>query len=170
MLHAAVSERCLCDHHLVMKQMFTCLEGCLVARGGCVINATGAFRSSFSSLSRSSASCTRLSNPSGEGCVIRAPRRLSPLCSMLAIRRLGEPEDVLGIEVLGRPQRRVPSSWMCMVLSSSAQASSQHAVHRRTTSTGWLRLLSTSQAGTVSVQCLDVLLLETVNAYQRLGR
>jgi hypothetical protein len=26
MLHAAVSERCLCDHHLVMKQMFTCLE------------------------------------------------------------------------------------------------------------------------------------------------
>ena len=63
----------------------------------------------------------------------------------------------------------VPSiaSWMCMVLSSSAQARSQHAVHRRTTSTGWLRLLSTTEARTVSVQCLDVSLMETVNAYQR---
>ena len=61
----------------------------------------------------------------------------------------------------------VPSSWMCMALSSSAQASSHHAVHRRTSSTGWLRLLSTTEAGTVTVQCLDVLLLETVNAYQR---
>ena len=62
----------------------------------------------------------------------------------------------------------VPSSWMCMVLSSSAQASSHHAVHRRTSSTGWLRLLSTTEAMTVSVQCLDVLLLETVNAYKPL--
>ena len=53
-----------------------------------------------------------------------------------------------------------------MVLSSSAQASRNHAVHIRTTSTGWLRLLSTTEARTVSVQCLDVLLLETVNAYQ----
>ena len=60
----------------------------------------------------------------------------------------------------------VPLSWMRMVLSSSAQARSHHAVHRRTTSTGWLRLLSTIEARTVSVQCLDVLLLETVNAYQ----
>ena len=51
-----------------------------------------------------------------------------------------------------------------MVLSSSAQASSHHAVHGRTTSTGWLRLLSTTEARAVSVQCLDVLLLETVNA------
>ena len=59
----------------------------------------------------------------------------------------------------------VPSSWMCMVLSSSAQASRQHAVHRRTTSKGWLRLLSTTEARTVSVQCLDVLLLEAVNAW-----
>ena len=60
----------------------------------------------------------------------------------------------------------VPSSWTCMVLSSSAQASRNYAVHRRTTSTGWLRLFSTTEARTVSVQCLDVLLLETVNAYQ----
>ena len=59
----------------------------------------------------------------------------------------------------------VPSRWTCMVLSSSAQASRNHAVHMRTTSTGWLRLLSTTEARTVSVQCLDVLLLETVNAY-----
>ena len=63
----------------------------------------------------------------------------------------------------------VPSSWTCMVLSSSAQASSHHAVHRCTTSTGWLRLLSTTEARTVSVQCLDVLLLETVNAYHPSG-
>ena len=53
-----------------------------------------------------------------------------------------------------------------MVLSSSAQATRNHAVHMRTNSSGWLRLLSTTEAGTVSVQCLDVLLLETVNAYQ----
>ena len=60
----------------------------------------------------------------------------------------------------------VPSSCMCLVLSSSAHASSHHAVHRRTASTGWLRLLSTTEARTVSVQCLYVLLLQTVNAYQ----
>ena len=59
----------------------------------------------------------------------------------------------------------VPSSWMCTVLSSSAKASSHLAVYRRTTSTAWLRLLSITEARTVSVQCLDVLLLETVNAY-----
>ena len=59
----------------------------------------------------------------------------------------------------------VPSRRTCMVLSSSAQASRNHAVHMRTTSTSWLRLLSTTEARTVSVQCLDVLLLETVNAY-----
>ena len=59
----------------------------------------------------------------------------------------------------------VPSSWTCMVLSYSAQASSHHAVHRRTTSTGWLMMFSTTEARTASVQCLDVLLLETVNAY-----
>ena len=46
----------------------------------------------------------------------------------------------------------VPSSWICMVLSSSAQASSHHAVHRRMTSTGWLRLLSTTEAMTVSTR------------------
>ena len=61
----------------------------------------------------------------------------------------------------------VPSSWTCMVLSSSAWASRNHAVHRRTTSIGWLRLLSTTEARTVSVQCLDVLLLETVNALSK---
>ena len=60
----------------------------------------------------------------------------------------------------------VPSRWTCMVLSSSAQASRNHAVHRRTNLTGWLRLLSTTEARTVSVQCLDVLLLETGNACQ----
>ena len=53
-----------------------------------------------------------------------------------------------------------------MVLSGSALTSSHHAAHRRTTSTGWLRSLSTTEAGTVSVQCPDVLLLETINAYQ----
>ena len=62
----------------------------------------------------------------------------------------------------------VLSSWTCMVLSSSAQASRNHAVHRRTTSTSWL--LSTTEARTVSVQCFDVLLLETVNAYQSFAR
>ena len=64
----------------------------------------------------------------------------------------------------------VLSSWMCTVLSRSAPASSHHAVHRRTTSTGWLRLLSTTEGRTVSVQCLDVLWLETVNAFQNIVR
>ena len=57
----------------------------------------------------------------------------------------------------GRPQHVVPSS--------SAQASIHHAVHRRTTSTGWLRLLSTTEARTVNVQCLDGLMLESVDPY-----
>ena len=57
----------------------------------------------------------------------------------------------------------VPSSWMHVALSSSAQASSPHVVHRRTTSTGWLMLLSTTEARTKSVQCLDVLLLSKLS-------
>ena len=48
----------------------------------------------------------------------------------------------------------------CSYMSSGAQASSHHAVHRRMTSTGWLRLFSTTEARTVSVQCLDVWLLK----------
>ena len=69
------------------------------------------------------------------------------------------------IQRVATGETMVLSSWMWMVLSSSAQASNQHAVHRRSSSTDWLRLLSTTEARTVSVQCLDVLLLVPVNAY-----
>ena len=55
----------------------------------------------------------------------------------------------------------------CVVMSGCAQARSHHAVHRQTTSAGCLRLLWTTVARTVSVKGLDVLLLETINAYQR---
>ena len=50
-----------------------------------------------------------------------------------------------------------------MVLSNSAQAGRHKAGRRPTTSIGWLRLLPTTGAGTVSVQFLDVMLLGTVN-------
>ena len=89
---------------------------------------------------------------------VRPPglRVVPPVHRPAVIQRVATGETTAGM---------VTSSWIVMVLSSGGQGGSHHAVHRRTTSTGWLRLLSTTEATYVSVQCLDMWLLETVNAH-----